>query len=78
MKFPSQFVAWIMGYITCATYRIHVNGHIGEIFKGGRGLKQRDPLSPLLFVLSMEYFTRLIMTASNNPNFAFHPSYRTL
>ena len=60
MRFPSQFVAWVMGCITSVTYRIHVNGQIGEVFKGGSGLKHGDPLSPFFFVPSMEYFTRLM------------------
>ena len=55
-----------------------MNGQIGEVFKGGRGLKQGDPLSRLLFVLAMEYFTWLMKTVSSNPNFAFHPSCRAL
>jgi len=78
MRFPTQFVSWLMACISSVSYRIHVNGHIGELFKGGRGLKQGDPLSPLLFVLSMEYFTRLMVHASNNPNFSFHPSCKAL
>ena len=74
LRFPSQFLAWILECITSVTYRVHVNGQAGAIFKGGRGMKRGGPLSPLLFVLSMEYFTRLMMTTGNNPYFAFHPS----
>ena len=78
MKFPPQFMNWIMGCLTSITYKIHVNGQIGEAFKGRRGLRQGDPLSPLLFVLLMEYFTRLMMVAGNNPQFVFHPSCKSL
>jgi len=51
MKFPLQFVNRIMGCLTLVTYKIHVNGQIGDAFKGGRGLKQGDPLSCLLLSL---------------------------
>jgi len=51
---------------------------LGRFLKGEGGLKQGDPVSPLLFVLSMEYFTRLMKTASSNPQFAFHPSCSAL
>ena len=55
LKFPIQFITWIMACITSVTYRVNVNGQQGEAFAGGRGLKQGDPWSPLLFVLTIEY-----------------------
>jgi len=42
------------------------------MFKGKRGLKTRDPLSPLLFVLSMEYPSRLFKKASTQQGFEYH------
>jgi len=74
LKFPFQFVTWVMVYITSVTYRVYVNGMQGEAFEGGWGLKQGDPLSPLLFVLAMKYFTRLMTVAGEQPLFIFHPS----
>ena len=63
-----------MACITSVTYRVHVNGMQGEVFEGGKGLKQGDPLSPLLFVLGMEYFSGLMKSAGEQPQFKFHPS----
>jgi len=77
-EIPPLFISWVIECITSVTYRVYVNSQIREVFKGGRGLKQGDPLSPLLVVLTMEYFTRLMMTAGTNPNFSFHPSCRAL
>jgi len=64
LKFPTQFVKWIMACLSSVTYVMQVNGLQRRKFAGGRGLKQGDPLSPLLFVLTMEYFTRLMKAAS--------------
>lgn len=38
-----------------------------------RDLRQRDPISPLLFVLGLEYLHRSLASLQNNLNFNFHP-----
>ena len=78
LKFPTQFVAWIMACITSISYRVNVDGQQVKVLDGGRGLKQGDPLSPLLFVLSMEYFTRLMKIAGSHPQFHTHPTCRQI
>jgi len=60
LYFPPSFVNWIMKCISSVQFNVHINGLDYEGFKWGRGLKQGDPLSPLLFVISLEYLSRLL------------------
>ncbi|XP_062075642.1 uncharacterized protein LOC133779742 [Humulus lupulus] len=47
-------------------------------FKGGKGLRKGDPISPLLFVIVMDYLTRMLMKASKDKGFRFYPMCKSL
>jgi len=46
LRFPTMFITWIMACVTTTHYTITLNGGDFGHFKGGRGLRQGNPISP--------------------------------
>jgi hypothetical protein len=52
--FGPRWIRWIALLLRSASTQVLVNGFAGNTFRHGRGLRQGDPLFPLLFVLVMD------------------------
>ena len=73
LNLPPHFIKIVMVCITSTQYSLLVNGYPLEIFKPKRSLSQGDPLSPLLFVIGMEYLSGTLAAAGGSERFKFHP-----
>ncbi|CAK8536510.1 unnamed protein product [Lathyrus sativus] len=58
--------------VTFVSYRFNICGKHSNIMKAKRGLRQCDLVSPLLFVMIMEYLHKSIHKLNRIPNFNFH------
>lgn len=73
LQLPQLFISRIMQSVTTDIYSITINGKATKPFDARRGVRQGDSLSPFLFVLAMEYLTRLMKTLHAQVGFQFHP-----
>lgn len=72
LNFPQRFINWVMACVTSTSFSLGINGSLHGFFQGKRGLRQGDPMSPLLFVICMEYLSRLLAYAGNQKGYSFH------
>lgn len=64
MHFPDLWLQWIRNIFSSGTSEVLLNGIIGKKFHCKRGIRQGDPLSPLLFVLAANLLQAIVNKAS--------------
>ena len=64
LGFGSCFIKWVSTLYKGANVKIILNGYLTEQIEINRGVRQGDPLSPLLYVLCVEVLASLIRSSS--------------
>ncbi|XP_020262425.1 probable tocopherol O-methyltransferase, chloroplastic [Asparagus officinalis] len=62
--FSNTWCSWILNILSSAKSVVLVNGSPSAFFQCHRGLKQGDPLSPLLFLLIVDVLTKMISSSA--------------
>ncbi|XP_010519158.1 PREDICTED: uncharacterized protein LOC104798680 [Tarenaya hassleriana] len=73
LALPPVFIGWIRACISSPSFSVAINGELAGFFPGKRGLRQGDPISPYLFILSMEALSRSLDKAMQLGSLAHHP-----
>ena len=58
-----RWCRWIRTYISTVQFSVLFNGSPIDFFGSSRGLKQGDPLSPMLFLVMTEVFSKMMKRA---------------
>ena len=67
--FSEKWRKWIRYCISTVKFFILINGSPSDFFGSSRGLRQGDPLSPLLFDIVMEALSRMLDVAASARQF---------
>jgi hypothetical protein len=62
--FERRWIGWIIKMVKGGSICIRINDVNSSFFRPGKGLRQEDPLSPLLFNMVVDVLTRMLSKAA--------------
>ena len=72
LQLPPLLLGWLKACVCSTNFTIGYNGMVHGYFKGNRGLRQGDPLSPYLFVIAMNVLSIMLNRAAAEMKIKYH------
>ena len=69
---PEMFLHWLSSCVCTTNFIVGYNGTVNGYFKGTRGLRQGDPLSPYLFVIAMNCLSHMLNDVASQSRLKYH------
>lgn len=64
--FSPKWISWVESFISGGSVAVKVNDEVGHFFQTKKGVRQGDPLSPILFNIIADMLTILINRAKED------------
>ena len=64
--FSVKFISLVQSLLDNGSFGVRINDVNSDFFIDGRGVRQGDPISALLFNLTTDIFTKMLIRAANN------------
>lgn len=71
-----RFIGWIKSCIIALSFLVGINGELIGFFKSSQNLRQRNLISPYLFIIAIEVLSCMLKELKNSTMFSHHWKFK--